>query len=249
MEPGYPWVPEYDPKAVIDAAAALGFAGFEPATGNGPGGTVAPVAAAAGLACPARFVGLRLGDADGARRAGRAALDDLLDLGGQVLMIGVEELGDERPLADLADACAAAGVTPAIHPELGAPVATGRAVDHLLELSPSLTVCLDTGHFWAAGDHDLTGLVRRWDGRIAHVHLKDVSAPVARSVADGLAVPDAVRTGLWQPLGAGDVPLADVLEALSASGYAGWLVVEHDFAPDPEGSAAESLRWLGAALA
>lgn len=249
LEPGYDWVPAYDPQAVITAAAALGFNGFEPATGNGPGATVAELAAGVGLSCPARFVGLRLGDSDAARRASRAALDDLLDLGGQVLMIGVEEPGDERPVADLADACAAAGVTAAIHPELGAPVATGRSVDELLERSAALSVCLDTGHFWAAGDHDLTELVRRWGDRIAHVHLKDVSSAVASKVDGGLPVREAVQAGLWQPLGAGEVPLTEVLEALAASGYAGWLVVEDDFAPRPERSAAESLRWLRAVLA
>jgi inosose dehydratase len=244
LEPGYPWVPAYDAAEVLAAAARLGFAGYEPATESGPGARVAEQADRMGIACPARFVGLSLAEPDEARSHGRAALDDLLDLGGQVLLIGVETVGDARALAELADACARAGVTAAIHPELGAPVATARTVDDLLAVSPALTVCLDTGHFWAAGDHDLPQLVRQWGSRIAHVHLKDVAADVAAAVNRGRTVRDAVQAGLWQPVGDGAVPLAETLETLGDQGYDGWLIVEHDFAPDPEESAARSFEWL-----
>jgi sugar phosphate isomerase/epimerase len=240
-------VPVYDPADVLTAAVRLGFAGYEPATGSGPGAEVALQAAAAGVACPARFVGLSLADSATARRHGHAALADLLDLGGRVLLVGIESLGDPSPLAELADACTRAGVVAAVHPELGAPVATARAVDDLLALSPRLGVCIDTGHFWAAGDHDLPQLVRRWNGRVVHVHLKDVAADIAAAVRGGLPLTDGVQAGLWQPLGDGAVPLADTLAALRRSGYDGWLIVEHDFAPDPEASARRSLEWLRAA--
>jgi inosose dehydratase len=246
LEPGYPWVPEYDAAAVLAAAARLGFSGYEPATESGPGGRVAEQAASLGLACPARFVGLSLGDADRARMSARAALDDLLALGGEILLVGVEELGDTLPLAELAVACVDAGVTAAVHPELGSPVATARAVDDLLAVSSALAVCVDTGHFWAAGDRDLPELARRWDGRIAHVHLKDVAGDAAEAVRAGRPVLDAVQGGLWQPLGEGDVPLVEMLEALDRKGYEGWLIVEHDFAPDPEESAAQGLAWIEA---
>jgi inosose dehydratase len=248
LEPGYPWVPHYDPAEVVAAAARIGFSGYEPAAESGPGAHVADQAAALGLACPARFVGLSLTNPDLARKHARAALDDLLALGGNVLMIGVEGLGDTEPLAELADACVKAGVTATIHPELGSPVATAAAVDKMLAATPGLAVCVDTGHFWAAGDHDLPELVRRWDGRIAHVHLKDVAAEAAAAVRRGKPVLDAVRDGLWKPLGAGAVPLGETLEALAQQGYEGWLIVEDDFAPDPERSAARGLAWVTAAL-
>jgi inosose dehydratase len=247
LEPGYLWVPQYDPAEVLAAAARLGFAGYEPASESGPGARVAEQAARVGLACPARFVGLSLADSDQARRDARAALDDLLALGGQMLLVGVEELGDTQPLAELADSCVHAGVTAAIHPELGTAVATADVVDKLLAVSPALAVCVDTGHFWAAGDHDLPELVRWWDRRIAHVHLKDVAAKEAAAVSAGKSVLEAVQAGLWQPLGEGAVPLAETLEVLEQQGYEGWLIVEHDFAPDPEGSAAAGLAWVEAA--
>jgi sugar phosphate isomerase/epimerase len=37
-----------------------------------------------------------------------------------------------------------------------------------------------------------------------------------------------------------------MLEALDRKGYEGWLIVEHDFAPDPEESAAQGLAWIEA---
>jgi len=249
LEPGFPWVPEYDPAAVIAAAARIGFSGYEPAAESGPGGLVAEQANALGLVCPARFVGLSLADPGVARRAALDALDDLLALGGRVLMVGVEGLGDPGPLVELADACVEAGAVAAIHPELGAPVATAASVDKLLAASPALAVCVDTGHFWAAGDHDLPGLVRRWGSRIAHVHLKDVAADQAAAVQSGSAVVDAVQAGLWQPLGEGAVPLAETLDALEELGYDGWLIVEDDFAADPDRSAAHGLAWVKDALA
>ncbi|MBV8951278.1 MAG: sugar phosphate isomerase/epimerase, partial [Actinobacteria bacterium] len=58
-----------------------------------------------------------------------------------------------------------------------------------------------------------------------------------------------VQGGLWQPLGTGAVPLAETLGALAAQGYDGWLIVEDDFAPDPESSAAQGLAWVKSALA
>ncbi len=246
LEPGYPWVRAYEPDEVLLAAARLGFQGFEPATESGAGADVARRAAQAGIACPARFVGLSLADPEEARSRGRAALDDLLDLGGHVLLIGIESAGDPRPVAELAESCVDAGVAPAIHPELGGPVATARAVNELLAAGPALTVCVDTGHFWAAGDTDLASLVRTWGRRISHVHLKDVDGDAAAAVARGREVGDAVRDGLWKPLGAGDVPLRETLGALDEQAYGGWLVVEQDFAPDPEDSLARSLEWLAA---
>jgi len=96
LEPGYPWVPEYDAAEVLAAAARLGYAGFEPATESGSGAGVAEQAAEVGIACPARFVGVALAEPDHARAQVRAALHDLLDLGGNVLLIGVETPGDTQ---------------------------------------------------------------------------------------------------------------------------------------------------------
>jgi inosose dehydratase len=48
---------------------------------------------------------------------------------------------------------------------------------------------------------------------------------------------EAVRAGLYTPLGAGDLDIAAIVTALENAGYSGWYVLEQDCAlygePDP----------------
>ena len=72
-------------------------------------------------------------------------------------------------------------------------------------------------------------LARRHPDRIAHVHLKDVRAAVADRVRSGeLTYTDAIRGGLYVPLGRGDVDVAAIVGALEDAGYDGWYVLEQD---------------------
>ena len=53
------------------------------------------------------------------------------------------------------------------------------------------------------------------------------------------------RRRAFCPLGDGDIPVGDVLDAIADIGYGGWLVVEQDVLPDaadPERPAAEQRR-------
>lgn len=85
-----------------------------------------------------------------------------------------------------------------------------------------------TGHLLAGGT-DPVALARRAAGRIAHVHLKDVDAAMAARVRAGdLTYTAAVRTGLYRPLGHGDVDVLAIIAALDAVGYSGWYVLEQD---------------------
>ncbi len=67
--------------------------------------------------------------------------------------------------------------------------------------------------------------------RIAHVHLKDVNLTIAKSVADG-STPfvEGVRSGMFTPLGAGDLDIAGIITTLESAGYEGWYVLEQDTA-------------------
>lgn len=119
------------------------------------------------------------------------------------------------------------GMTPSVHPHVGTAIETAAQVDRLLADTASL-LCLDTGHLTIGGSDPLE-LVRRDPGRIAHVHLKDVRTSIARDAASGaLDYTDAVRAGLYAPLGAGDVDIAGVVGALESFGYDGWYVLEQD---------------------
>ena len=88
--------------------------------------------------------------------------------------------------------------------------------------------CLDTGHLFVGG-YDPAEFAADAGNRVAHVHLKDVRGDVAARVSSGaLTLRDAVGAGLFCPLGDGDAPILDTVEALEGAGYSGWYVLEQD---------------------
>lgn len=138
---------------------------------------------------------------------------------------------------DRMDAAAAAhGLRGTLHPHVGTIVERPDEVDRVLAGS-SIGLCLDTGHSLAGGGDPLA-LARSATDRIAHVHLKDVDAAMAARVRAGeLTYTDAVRTGMYRPLGAGDARIADIVSTLEAAGYDGWYVLEQDrILPAPPGA-------------
>src|SRR5947208_2561113 len=69
------------------------------------------------------------------------------------------------------------------------------------------------------------------EDRVEHVDLKDVAAGWAERVRSGaITYSDAVRGGMYRPLGTGDVDVAAIVRTLHASGYRGWFVLEQDTA-------------------
>jgi inosose dehydratase len=108
-------------------------------------------------------------------------------------------------------------------------------------------LCLDTGHLLVGGA-DPVAMTRAAGLRIAHVHLKDVDASLAARVRAGeLGYRDAVRRGMYRPLGEGDLDVLAVLELLAGLRYDGWLVLEQDVVLETEplpgrGPAAEAAR-------
>lgn len=132
-----------------------------------------------------------------------------------------------RHLAEVEALVRDVGLTPSVHPHVGTAIETAAQVDRLLADTASL-LCLDTGHLTIGGSDPLE-LVRRDPARIAHVHLKDVRVAIARDVASqALGYTEAVRAGLYAPLGRGDVDIAAVVGALEGAGYDGWYVLEQD---------------------
>lgn len=75
---------------------------------------------------------------------------------------------------------------------------------------PSVGLCLDTGHFAASGV-DMLEVVHRFGSRLVHVDLKDCKA---------------AGSGDFVPFGDGVVDFEAILDAVSASGYSGYLLVE-----------------------
>ena len=129
---------------------------------------------------------------------------------------------------DRLDALAAEqGVRAVLHPHVGTMVENGTDVQRVLDGS-GIALCLDTGHLLIGGT-DPAELTRQAPSRIAHTHVKDVDAGLARKVQSGRRTyTEAVREGMYRPVGHGDVDFAAIVEHLRADGYAGWYVLEQD---------------------
>jgi len=121
------------------------------------------------------------------------------------------------------------GMTVALHPHVGTLIETAEQVQRALEVV-EVGWCLDTGHLLIGGT-DPVQFAQRHGERVVHVHLKDVDAALAADVRAGArSLLDATRRGLFKALGRGDARIAEVMDALDAHGYDGWLVLEQDTA-------------------
>lgn len=118
------------------------------------------------------------------------------------------------------------GVTATLHPHVGTMIENHDEVQRVLDGS-QVPLCLDTGHLLIGGT-DPVALARAVPDRIAHTHLKDVDAALtARVQAGDISYTDAVRDGIYRPLGQGDIDIAAIVTALGP-GYPGWYVMEQD---------------------
>lgn len=217
-----------------------------------------------GLRCVGQFAPVLLHDADHDPLPDIAApLDALTACGADVLVLAAATGADgydARPVLDerqwttlltnldlLADAAADRGALAVLHPHVGTMVETRDEVARVLNGS-AIRLCLDTGHLLIGGTDPLQ-LVRDVPDRIAHAHLKDVDAKLAAEVRAGsLTYTEAVRSGMYTPLGAGDVDIAGIVTALRSNGFDGWFVMEQDTILDDEPTDEGPLRDVRASV-
>lgn len=150
-----------------------------------------------------------------------------------------------RTLIDTASGIEAAaaeyGLRTTLHPHVGTHVETEAEVERFLADS-TLPLCLDTGHLLIGGT-DPVRLAQRHGDRIGHVHLKDVRHDLADQVRTGaLEYSEAVRRGLYVPLGDGDVDIDTLVRHIHQAGYRGWYVIEQDTALRPGDTARTPTR-------
>jgi len=130
------------------------------------------------------------------------------------------------------------GMTPTLHPHVGTAIEDRTSVLRLLD-SSDILLCLDTGHLLIGGMQPSELLAKAAD-RVAHVHLKDVNTAVADTISAGeVSYIEAVRAGLYTPLGDGDLDIAAIVAALEGADYHGWYVLEQDCALYGEPAAGE----------
>jgi inosose dehydratase len=192
-----------------------------------------------------------------------ASLNAIVACGADVLVLAAAtgtDGYDARPTLDdsqwltllanldrLAAAAADHGVLAVLHPHVGTMVESRDEVVRVLDGS-AVRLCLDTGHLLIGGTDPLA-LAREVPHRIAHAHLKDVDAKLAARVQAGeLTYTEAVRHGMYTPLGAGDVDIAGIVTALRSNGFDGWFVMEQDTILDGEPTDEGPLRDVAASV-
>lgn len=241
------WGHQLDPERVLPEMKELGLTAAE----FGPQGWLpvspaerAEALARVGLKAVGAFVPVVLHDPAIDPVPGvETELDSFEAAGGDVLVIAAASglSGyDARPvlteeqwqllytnLERVADAARARQIRPSLHPHVGTMVETADDVERVLEHT-NVPLCLDTGHLLIGGT-DPAALVRAHGRRINHVHAKDVRAGLAAKVRSGeLTYTDAVRAGIYVPLGQGDVDLVSIVTGLTEAGFDGWYVLEQD---------------------
>jgi inosose dehydratase len=211
---------EHSPRARAAQLSAYGLravGGFLPVLLHDPGHDPLPevdgfidacLATGAGVVVLAAFTGVEGYDA-------RPVLDDE----GWATLLG--------HLDSITDRAAARGVVAALHPHVGTMVETGPETERVLAGS-RVGLCVDTGHLLAGGV-DPVAITAAHPDRVVHVHLKDVDAAAAARVRAGeTTFGEAVREGMFRPLGGGDVDIAGMVRTLEGAGYEGWYVLEQD---------------------
>jgi inosose dehydratase len=218
-----------DPSAAAELVRGFGLqlvGGFVPTVLHRPG-ALDPVERAAALFAAAGADVLIVAAATGVE--GYDARPELSDHEWRALLEGLDAAGE---------ICAAHGLRCALHPHVGTMIEGPSEVERVLE-SSTVELCLDTGHL-VIGGNDPVALARAAADRVSHVHLKDVDGALAERVLAGeRTYSDAVRDGLYMPLGRGSVDVKGFVSVLEDAGYDGWYVLEQDAMLDADPPAGE----------
>ena len=126
------------------------------------------------------------------------------------------------------------GMKVCFHPHVGTGIQSLDEIDRLMKLTdPALVGLLfDTGHSTIAGE-DPVEILKKYIGRVAHIHVKDVRSEVFEQVkSGGHSFLWGVKNGMFTVPGDGNcVDWMSIFEILKASDYEGWIVVEAEQDP------------------
>jgi len=150
-------------------------------------------------------------------------------------------------LNELGHQVEADGMRVVFHNHVGTYVETETETSRLLdETSPELVGwCLDSGHL-AYGGGDTFRMLNHYGDRVSYVHVKDVDGKVLeRSRAERWGFDKALKNYIFAPLGQGIARVPEVIDALHAHQYHGWLIIEQDTTPaDPTEIARQNRIYL-----
>lgn len=149
-----------------------------------------------------------------------------------------------RRLGELADK-AGLSLTMEDFDNAAAPFSTSTEMLRFMDAVPGLTACFDTGNFHFAGE-DALEAYERLRGRIGHVHCKDRASATEFGRDPRLTVDG--RPMNPSPVGAGLIPMGELLARLKADGYSGAYTVEHYGAEPMLECLRRSVEWLAPRL-
>ena len=127
------------------------------------------------------------------------------------------------------------GMKLAFHHHMGTCIQTIAETDRLMRETDPENVYLnyDCGHFYFAGEDPVEAL-KKYIGRTAHIHLKDIRPNVLQRVHDEkLSFLTAVKQGVFTVPGdsEGCIDFPSLFEVIKNSDYQGWIVLEAEQDP------------------
>ena len=125
------------------------------------------------------------------------------------------------------------GMKLAFHHHMGTGIQTMEETDRFLnDTDPDKVYLLyDSGHF-AFSEEDPVAALKKYIGRVGHVHLKDLRKDVFADVkAKESPFLDAVRAGVFTVPGDGVIDFPSIFKILEDNDYRGWMVVEAEQDP------------------
>lgn len=151
-------------------------------------------------------------------------------------------------LTQVAEYVAARGFRFAYHHHLGTSVEKPADIEaYLAHTGEVAGFVVDTGHA-VLGGVDPAALIRAHPRRVNHVHCKDIRRAVHKDILDGgKSFLDGVLAGMFTAPGDGAIDFSEVMRALAAIDYSGWIVVEAEQDPalaDPRAYSAIGLSTL-----
>jgi len=127
------------------------------------------------------------------------------------------------------------GMKLAFHHHMGTCIQTIAETDRLMRETDPENVYLnyDCGHFYFAGEDPVEAL-KKYIGRTAHIHLKDIRPDVLQRVHDEkLSFLTAVKQGVFTVPGdsEGCIDFPSLFDVIKNSKYEGWIVLEAEQDP------------------
>lgn len=138
-----------------------------------------------------------------------------------------------KGLEELGKLAAEKGMKIVYHHHMGTGVQTFEEIDKLMEMTdPKLVYLLfDTGHL-TFSDVDPEAVLRKYIGRIKHVHLKDIRQDkLAKVKKEDMSFLNAVKSGVFTVPGDGMINYDPLFKILDKNNYEGWFIVEAEQDP------------------